>query len=157
MAEIIMLYARPQDAVLVGPRLRLHDRLELYRATGIESCVDALRRCIEVSAIAWTVYVDGEPVCVFGLRSIELYADRMLWIVWMLGSHTLYRLKREFLRLTRTIWSILLARCGHLVGWVDDKYDESKRWLKWLGCTLHEPEPWGPRGLPFRRFEATYV
>ena len=40
-----------------------------------------------------------------------------------------------------------------LVNWVDDRNTCAIRWLKWMGFTIHEPEPYGVANLPFRRFD----
>jgi len=47
----------------------------------------------------------------------------------------------------------------YLVNYVDVRNVRSIKWLKWLGFNIHEPEPYGPFGMPFHKFdmEATHV
>jgi hypothetical protein len=45
-----------------------------------------------------------------------------------------------------------LKHYGSMFGYLHDGHHRAVRLLQWLGAELEEPKPFGPLGMPFRRF-----
>lgn len=132
------------------PFVRQADRDEVLASAGkpIESL---LGECVRTSVSAWVGLVDGEPICLFGLASPSLLSDT--GIPWMIGTDGIDQYSKAFLR--RSLWVVAMWRSDYPVlrNWVDVRNKTAIRWLRWLGFTLNEPEPYGVAGLPFHPFE----
>ena len=86
---------------------------------------------------------------------VEPGADRLgvTGIPWLLGSESVTRYGRPFLRRNRAYLREMLREFPVLRNVVDARNAVSIRWLGWLGFTLGTPQPMGVRGLPFIPFE----
>jgi hypothetical protein len=102
------------------------------------------------ASAAWTWLVDGAPVCMFGVSPSVLQGVGM---PWMIGTTSLERHAMAFLRQCRPYLEEMSTEYVFLSNFVDVRNMTAIRWLKWLGFKLDKPQPTGPFGLPFHRFQ----
>lgn len=139
------------DALALAPVLREADRQEIEASTRtpLES---ALADAVNVSlGLCWSVYAGDEILLLMGTAPITMLGGS--GSPWLLGSErserfgkSLHKIAREKIAESREIYP-------ELVNFIDARNARSIAWLARLGFTLHEPEPYGPYGLPFHRFE----
>lgn len=112
-----------------------------------------MRVGLKVSSHCWAGLWDGKVLAVAGLCPTSFVGDHAS--PWMVGTRDLERpeVRREFLRVSKSVLSHMLSIYPHLENYVDTRNRLAVRWLKWLGFTMHDPEPHGPKGMPFHRFE----
>ncbi|KAF0146655.1 MAG: hypothetical protein FD153_2 [Rhodospirillaceae bacterium] len=149
MANTIIVPATPDHIALLAPRMRPADRDEVW-ASGHMTPEEALRRSLRLSTHAWTLFIEDEPLAMWGVAPLNLLAG--VGAPWLLSTDAVDRYPRAFLRHCRSRFSDLFRVYPILRSYVDDRHTVAKRWLAWLGFTLGEPEPWGADGLPFRPF-----
>lgn len=142
--------AMAEHVALVAPRVREADRAELW-ASGRSTPEQALAYGFSHSSSAWTGFVDDVPVCMFGVAPVSLLGG--LGSPWMIGTDAIEAHQFAFLRRCRPCVEQMRSLYDVLVNWVDDRNVVAHRWLRWLGFTLHAPEPHGPDGVLFRRFD----
>ena len=71
----------------------------------------------------------------------------------MLGTPLLDQHARVLVRLTPVYIGRMLGAFPHLLNYVHAGNTTSVRWLRRLGFTLAEPQPYGARGELFHQFE----
>lgn len=147
---IQMREAVPEDAVALAGLLRAEDRLEVQRASG--DVEDALRDSIQRSRLCVLFLSDGVPLCVMGVVE-PLFLDPDVGSPWLLGTEPLRHHKKAFLRETRLWMKEIRKPYSLLYNYVDADYAGAIRWLKWLGFTVFDPEPFGVKKTLFCRFE----
>lgn len=128
--------------------MRRADREEVLASSGHQP-EESLVYSLKVSTAAWTGLIDDEPVCMFGVAPISVLAGR--GAAWMLGTDTLERWPRTFLRRCRPCVEVMQAVYPKLENYVADGNALSKAWLKWLGFTLADSVVL-LGGVPFRHF-----
>lgn len=108
---------------------------------------------LKVSTHCWAGIWDGKVIAIAGLNPISFLGDEAH--PWMVGTRDLERpeIRREFLELSKSVLLHMLSIYPRLENWVDVRNRMAVRWLKWLGFTMHDPEPYGPKGMLFHRFE----
>jgi len=126
--------ARPEDVEMIAPLLRAEDAREVMRL-GCGPASGCIRRAIAGSRMAGVFYRDEAPLCVFGV------------------ADALSRSPRPFLRETRRWVSAWMEHYSALTNYVDADYEKAIRWLRWLGFTIGDPEPYGAPGAMFCRIE----
>ncbi|KON64805.1 hypothetical protein KOEU_17750 [Komagataeibacter europaeus] len=143
--------AIPDDADLIAPVLRPADRLEVARTSPLPVAL-SIRHSIAHSTVAAIMLDDDRPLGVFGLVEPVLL-DPSIGCPWMIGTIHLGCHRKLFLRETRR-W-VQEWRRTHtvLTNRVDAEYSQAIRWLRWLGFTIHDPEPVGVGGALFCRAE----
>lgn len=134
----------------VAHGMRKADRDEVWAASH-SSPYEALAHAMDTSTQVWTGMIDDRPICMFGVAPVSLLGG--IGIPWMLGTDDIERHQLIFLRRCRPVVAEMLTLYNHLVNLVDERNTTSQRWLKWLGFTLHDPQPHGPDAMPFRLFE----
>jgi hypothetical protein len=148
-----MIWAReavPDDAAMLAPLLRTADRIEVERAAGdVEA---ALRDGIQRSRLAAMFFDGDEPLCVMGIVDTH-FLQPGIGSPWLIGTVALSGHKKAFLRETRRWFAEIRKPYSLLFNYVDAEYSGAIRWLRWLGFTVFEPEPFGVQGKPFCRFE----
>lgn len=141
--------ARLADIAYVAENMREADRAEVW-ASSHAMPGKALTESLRVSTAAWTGLYDDRPVCMFGVSPLNMVAG--IGSPWLLGTDELLHRRAAFLRRCRPYVARMLRVYPKLVNHVDDRNEASKRWLRWLGFTLCEPEPYGPDRRLFRPF-----
>lgn len=132
----------------MAPIVREADRQEVWASSQKEP-EEALVESFNLATNAWTMKHGDDIVCIFGITPISLLDDQM--IVWLLSSVHVEKYSMPFLRACRSFLKVLMAKYNSMENFVDARYKESVRWLKWLGFDVSEPEPFGKLNMPFHR------
>ena len=147
-----ILPARPEDVGLLAPRLREIDCREVWAMSRMKPA-EALRMSFECSVQAWTVAVDGQVGCMFGVSRL----GGLLGFVgcpWLLGADVLEQadVARDIFICQLPAYDLELGRgFFRLENWVHSENRPAMRWLKWLGYEF-APEPTMINGEGFFRF-----
>lgn len=149
MAKAEIRPATIEDCADLAPRMRQSDVDEVMASDGL-SPLSALEIAFKASSEAWAGLIDGVVVCMFGVCPVSLLSGD--GSPWMLGSDDIEQHQKLFLRRCRPVVAGMAQSYKSLHNHVDCRNETSIRWLKWLGFTMGEPEPYGIFGLPFRRF-----
>lgn len=149
-SRAVITEATLEDLEELAPILRQADREEIEAATG-KDVLDVLKSSLEFSTLAWAGRVNGELLCVFGVGSPSLASG--IGIPWLLGSKAIDKYSRTFMRQTTPYMKRMKKLCPLMVNFVDARNTKSIEWLKRLGFTILDAEPWGVSGLPFHKFE----
>lgn len=140
-----------EHVALIADDAREADVLELW-AQARCTPKQAMSHGLDVSMLAWTGLLDGEPACMFGVTPFSIL--RGMGTPWMVGSNKLNSLsaQKHLLRASREHVALMESRFPFLFNTVDDRNESAKRWLAWLGFRFGDPIPYGADGLPFRPF-----
>lgn len=143
------------DHVLaMAPQLRQADIDELT-AAGNDDPVKALVQSFRMSTMSWAglVIEDGveHVACIFGVAPLNLLGGK--GVPWLLGTDLIERHGMAFLRRNRKFIPIMMTLYNHLENHVDARNTVAIAWLKWLGFAFDDPVPYGPRQVPFLRFQ----
>lgn len=149
MAEISIRPTVPADAVLLGENMRACDVAEV-RACGHEPA-EAAQRSTAHSLLCWSAFAGDQLVCIFGASPVSIVSG--IGSPWMLGTPALDRHSRVLVRVTPGYIAQMLKAFPHLVNFVHADNKTSMRWLKRLGFSFHEAQPFGALGESFHRFE----
>lgn len=142
--EIDIIPATP--GLFSGLPLRAEDAWEL-NCLGV-SPEEALAGVVSAGE-AWAGVANGKIACAWGvIPQPGLLSSRL----WLLTTPLVDRHAITFLRYSRHVVQIVLARHGALEGWVLERNVRSVKWLEWLGFRLGEPYVLEPVGK-VRRFE----
>jgi hypothetical protein len=150
VAEVAIVPAGHDHIATIAARMRQADVAEVWAAS--RSTPHRARMfSLQHSQQAWTALVDGQPEVMFGVADLNILTAT--GAPWLLGTDAVIAHRRQFLR--RSVWwrEKLLGRYEVLTNFVHDGNVVSKRWLGWLGFTLHDPAPTGVSGEMFRLFE----
>jgi len=132
----------------IARRMRQADRDEIAAASG-RSPAAALAFSLRKSSQAWTAVIDGRPEVMFGVADLNILAG--IGAPWLLGTDSVERNYRQFVRRSVSWRDQLLGRYPVLRNFVDDRNKVSIRWLRWLGFKFSDPIMFG--GYAFRAFE----
>lgn len=150
MAKFTIERATIEHIEHVACYVREADVEELSAAAGITP-LEAMLIGRKWSVECWCGMADGEPICIFGVSSASPLSRS--GHPWMVGTEHLDRLAFGFLRRSRNVVHDMLSRYDELYNYVDARNTRAIRWLRWLGFTIMDTEPYGLCGLPFHRFE----
>lgn len=81
----------------------------------------------------WTIKIKDEPVCMYGVSGISDEDGFNSAIIWLLGSKSIEKEYRSFLRITKQIVNHLQTRFDLLENLVPADHTRTIRWLDWLG------------------------
>lgn len=133
----------------LAPRLRVTDKIEIYRASGQEP-LEALLESIRVSDedLCWTALLSGHPVAMFGANPIVVedsegteMEDLSLGGIWLLASPAIYTNKIDFHRNAVKYLKKMHERYEFLMNFIDIDNLPTQAWLPRLGfrpAGLHE-------------------
>lgn len=134
----------------IAARMREADRVEVWAASR-STPHSSLMTSLQHSRWAMTALVDGRPEVMWGVADLNILTGT--GAPWLLGTDAVERHYRLFLRHSIQWKEKLSEQYQVLMNFVHDENEVSKRWLKWLGFTLHEPFEMGRDGELFRMFE----
>ena len=148
-------FAAKEDADAIEPHLRVSDRDELIAASGPD-VLGQLREAVEQSRgrlgrMAFVAEHEGEGIALFGFVPTSALSSAAH--PWLVGTPGLSKVPGMLNRLSRSYCSAVLGEYPLLSNYVDARNTASIAWLKRLGFTLDDPQPFGVEGLPFHRFE----
>lgn len=132
----------------LAPRIRQIDREEIWLAghmTPEESIA------IGIQDESYACYFGDDLALIFGCRPVTLLGG--VACPWMIATDIIEKRPKQFLRYCKPATEYWQSRYDLLVNYADYRNDLVKKWVKWLGFTLYEPEPYGPEGAMFCRFE----
>ena len=98
----------------------------------------------------WVGLVDGKAECVCGTAPMSTISA--IGFPYLYATNVIWANSRPFLRGSREYIAAMKREFVFLRGYVYTKNTESQRWLKWLGFTLDDAQPWGVEGKPFYPF-----
>jgi hypothetical protein len=127
--------ARPEHVPAVAGRMREADKREV-RAYRRHAPEEALRFSLARSPVAWTGFVEDEPVAMWGAAGVSLLSA--VGSPWLLGTDGLERAGPVFLRLSRPFVRLMQRIYPRLENHVHAGNVLSIRWLKWCGFTLDD-------------------
>ena len=143
-------------ATQLAPALRHCDKLEIYRASGMNP-LDALLDSVLVSDedMCWVARLNGLPVAMFGANDItpEGETPQLVGGIWLLASPAIYTNKLDFWRKCREHLAIMHTRYEFLTNFVDESNLVTMQWLPRLGfLPMQRVEEFGPAKLPFIQY-----
>jgi hypothetical protein len=140
---------RRADIADLVANLRPGDRDELD-ASSAGDPHEAVRLALAISPHRWAFEVGGRLVILGGVTAVSLVGG--IGSPWMLATNSasggvLTRVGKQYRDLALGLYPVLM-------NYVDARNTTSIRWLRRLGFSIaDEPVPYGPRGLPFYKFE----
>jgi hypothetical protein len=149
---VIRIHSVPATMAMaedLSTRLRLADRQEIEAASGMDPA-QALIWSVRESKRSDAWMVDGRAAAIAGVATHR--QDPSIGLVWMLGSDDADRFPKRLLSGNKQYVKELLKDYRMLSNYVDKRNVKAQRWLKWLGFSLGEPEPFGVSRLPFKPF-----
>lgn len=116
-----------------------------------ETPLSAVQAAMQVSrdAYAWTI--DGKVAAMFGVASFQIMNH--VGHPWLLSTPELVRSPWRFLYGSRLFVREWAQQWPVLVNYVDARYTVAVDWIKFMGFTVYDAEPWGPLQAPMRKFE----
>lgn len=138
-----------EDVDYLIANMRQPDIDELLAISG--SIEKTVRHSVARSNHKWSVYADGQFVCIFGISQPTLLSDG--GVVWMLGTDLIERYKGAFIKHSRDYIEAMLSVYPYLTNFVDARNTRTIRWLKFMGFTFLPAKPLGVKMLPFYQFE----
>lgn len=110
---------------------------------------EALEGSYANSSQAWTGTVDGLPICMFGIAG---GGTSKIGHPWLIGTRAIDQHATRFLRLNREFFPVMIKGFDRLENYVAATNGKAIEWLKWLGFTFGNPEPYGPFKKLFIKF-----
>lgn len=151
MANIIVRAPVEADIGALVQNLRAADRDELLASHGPDLHA-AVAQALRVSGHQWAVEIDGALALLGGLAVTSLLGG--IASPWLLGTDLLERHPGALTRLGRQYRDVSCGLYSVLFNYVDARNVKAQRWLRRLGFQIAgSPVPYGPKGLPFYRFE----
>lgn len=136
-----------QRVRFVARNMRTEDYLECQRSTG-RAPSEVLVEAIDLSEYSGVILLDDEPANVYG---VVKHPDGV-GIPWSMSTYVADRSPREFVRLSLEGIGLIKERYDRLFNFVDASYTRAIKWLKLMGFTVGEPQPYGVLQMPFRPF-----
>lgn len=137
------------DAIEMAPNIR-KEEIEEIHASDSMTPLEALMFGYNNSQACYTAVYKGKPIAMFGHLPLSLIGKKS--VVWMLTTPDVLKIKKKFMILSKKIINYLLEMYPYLTNYVDARYSQSIRWLKWCGAEIGKAEKYGPYGYPFHPF-----
>lgn len=141
-------------ATQLAPRLRMSDKVEIYRASGMLP-LDALLDSISVSDedMCWAATLNRLPVAMFGANDLFPQDPHQVGGIWMLCAPAIYTNKRDFLRCCKKYLAVMHERYEYLTNFIDAENIPSMQWLPRLGFKpVQTVEKFGHSQTPFVQY-----
>lgn len=126
--------AAPEYVPAIAAHMREADRREVW-ASHRHRPAEALDCALRRSELAWTCFVHGKPAFMWGVTRQGSLLSRV-GAPWLLGTESLYAVRREFMRQSRAYVERMQERFPRLENYVHAENKLSMRWLKWCGFVL---------------------
>lgn len=155
MANVRFRPLQPGDVAYLATNLREADKHELVASRGVGvDFGEALARAVMLSSHLWTAADPTDlPIAIFGVAPVSLLAG--VGSPWLLGTERVFDHPRTLVIEGRRYLSRMRETYPDLFNYVDARNEQSIRWLKRVGFTVHPAAPYGAEGLPFHKFEIT--
>lgn len=144
-------FVRPTDALVrfIAVNMRQNDVDEVWashRHLPYESLIGGW----SLSHRSAVVMVNDEPCAMMGLVIHDILAGT--GVPWMLVTDSALKYKRNFLTRVPAVMDQMLTICPRLFNYVHIENKTSIRWLRRIGFTFDESEPYGIASELFHRF-----
>lgn len=120
---------------------------EVYSASGLD-IKEALKVSLNMEGYHFAGFINNELVCIFGVGGLYNFG-----IPYMIGSDKIVKYKKTFLTHSMGFIDKMKKQYSYMTNFVDSRNVVAIEWLKWLGFTIYEAEPYGYLGLPFHKFD----
>lgn len=147
----MLVPAEEEHIWILGHNMNPDDIAEVRAAAG-HTPMQALIQGVKHSPHPLVWIEDGIPYAMMGVSQGPLLNSEYIGHPWMLTHKYAVHKGKSWLKYSRKVVDIWMEDYDYLYNYVDDRHDRSKRWLKWCGFTLDEPEIYGAERLPFRKF-----
>lgn len=150
MSEVVK-YLRPTSELVRGiaENMRQADADEVWASDNFTP-MEAMMESWKASDYSVVITVDDEPCVMIGLVIRDILSGN--GIPWMLGTDAALKHQKKFFTEVPAVIEQMLSVCSKLHNRVHCKNVASVRWLKRIGFTMLEPEPYGPENEMFRKF-----
>jgi hypothetical protein len=111
---------------------------EAYDKIGHEAARDHLTHALALAAEAWTGFVDGQIVCMWGIDRASILCPSAF--VWLLTADSIRQHPFVFVRHSQIRLAELRKRYHYIHGVVDASNTVSVKWLRWLGFQFSDVE-----------------
>lgn len=149
MATYKIVPGQREHIAPIAANIREADENEFIRASGLD-----VRPCLELgfghARDVWTGLLDGEPVMMCGVTTMPGRPD--VGIPWLVATNDIEKVAKDFHKRSKEILKKMQAGYRGLINYADAENTATLHWLKRLGFTILEPEPYGRSGMPFHRF-----
>lgn len=150
MVEVHIVDTTPEHVREIAKSLRPEDRQEI-EAFGFPTN-KALWRSYKSSILRKTALIDGKVAAIWGVGGTPLGNGE--GCPWLMTSPLVEKVSPlRFARVYQEEVLKMLEIFPHLVNYVDSQYTKAIRLLDIIGFRIGEPEPVGPKGGLFRKFE----
>lgn len=112
--------------------------------------LQALMESWKMSKYSVIITIDDEPCVMIGLVIRDILSGN--GVPWMLGTDAALKHKKRFFTEVPSVIKEMLYVCSRLCNYVHCKNEVSIKWLKWIGFTLCDPEPYGCENELFHKF-----
>ncbi|MFW6341410.1 MAG: hypothetical protein ACOC00_00130 [Halothiobacillaceae bacterium] len=146
-SDVVVMRATLDVVLDVTARLREPDRVELMLSTGREP-MDCMADSFAVSRRTMAASVHGRPIAVFGIANA---LDQPYGIPWGVSTDEADRYPMSILRLGRMWIDIVAPFYPALLNVVHRDNRRSLRYVRALGFTIGDAEPFGPSGAMFHQ------
>ena len=148
---MIVNYVKPTIELVeeIARNMRQADIDEVWASSNCTP-LEALMDSWKLSEFTTVLTVDGEACVMLGLVVRDMLSGH--GIPWLLGTDNALKHKKKFFTESPEVINQMLNICPRLHNYVHSKNKLSKRWLKWIGFTICEPEPYGCEQELFHKF-----
>jgi len=148
VSNIILLPATHADISYVARNLRPLDHEEFVATAGRDP-TRVMAPWLHAMGNAMCAHVDDKPAAIYGCSVSPQGAAP-----WLVGTVALEgpAVARVLVKHGRELFDGWYADHGELVNYTFGKNRLHHRYLKFLGCELEDPQPYGALSLPFRKF-----
>lgn len=115
-------------------------------ALSSSSCEEIIEKNIRSSIDSWSVFYEGQIVCIFGISTVTLLDNT--GYPWLITSTRMKQHLKYFLMCTPIVINYWLKQYESLVQYIPDDFTAGIRWLKWAGFTVGKPVCIGYTDIP---------
>lgn len=142
--------AKPEHIALVLADVRQADIDELRDGWG-KTPEQSMRVGLSVSTLAWMAWIDDKPFCLFGVGPVSILSG--YGVPWLVGTNQIDQHARSFVKPCREYVQKMKEVFPRMENHVDARNKKVIKWLEMIGFRMNEPKPFGPKRLPFHKFE----
>jgi len=148
---VTVKYVKPTVELIeeIARNMRQADIEEIW-ASDNYTPLEALMSSWKMSKYNVVITINDEPCVMMGLVVRDMLSGN--GIPWMLGTDTALKYKKKFFTEVPDVMNQMLNICPRLYNYVHSKNKVSIKWLKWIGFTLCDPEPYGCEKELFHKF-----
>lgn len=148
---LVLKFEKPTLSMIkhIADNMRKEDVNEVWasnRQTPYEALIDGWNQ----SMLSVIVTINNEPCVMIGLVIRDILSG--IGTPWLLGTEGALKYKSQFLKLSPDIVNEMLELCPLLINYVHTENKHSIKWLKWIGFTIDEAEPYGLNKKLFHKF-----